>query len=428
MPLVHLKDLLRHTRAQGYAVGAYDAVDSNFCAAILDGAERARAPVIVSFAESHFAHYDFAVLVAAAEAAARRSSVPVALFLDDGAGLDSAVAAIRNGCNGVMADASHLAFDDNVAATRAVVDMAHAVGVPVECELGYVPGVEGEDALRHSGDIRPTSPAEAARYVQATGVDFLAVSVGTVHGRMVGLPQPVLQRLAEIAKAVAAPPVVHGGTGLTDAQFRALPARGVVKINYYTALPDACAAAAAAALARPGTGYTAATDAVRDAVVAEAARTCEVFDAAGRAAGALEACRPSREVEHLIRFNWSDGAAGRKESMARVGAQGMAELDAAHAGHGAQRAPARRTPRLVHPAGERAGRGRLHGASGSPQPRRRRLPASRRRRRPRQGGLPAGLTMACSCTIPCRPCRSPAAYPPAATDCPPPCRKLSVDR
>ncbi|MDP1653663.1 MAG: class II fructose-bisphosphate aldolase [Rhodocyclaceae bacterium] len=305
MPLIHLDDMLRHARAGGYAVGAYDAVDSTFLSAILAGAEAARAPVIVSFAESHFRHYDFPVLMAAAVAAARRARVPVALFLDHGVSRDSAIAAIREGVNGVMCDASHLPFADNVAATRAVVEMAHAVGVPVEGELGYVPGVEGEDAARHPGAIRMTSPEEAAHYVDATGVDFLAISIGTVHGRLQGEPCLDLERLAAIANAIAVPLVIHGGTGLGDEQMRALVARGVAKINYYTALSDLAAAAAAAALDPMEAGYTAGIDAVHTALVAEVARTCSVFGAAGRAEAVRLACRPWHETEHLVLFNWS---------------------------------------------------------------------------------------------------------------------------
>lgn len=319
MPLVQLKDLLWHARANGYAVGAYDAVDSNFIAAIVGGAERARAPVIVSFAESHFAHYDFPVLMAAAEAAAKRASVPVALFLDHGSGLAAAVAAIRHGCNGVMTDGSSLPFDDNVAATRAVVDMAHAVGVPVEGELGYVPGVEGEDAERHPGDVRLTSPHEATIYVDATGVDFLAVSIGTVHGRLRGKSRLDLDRLAAIDAAVAVPLVIHGGTGLVDEQFAALIERGVAKINYYTALSDLAVAAGSAALEPIEAGYTAALDAVRAAVAGEVTRTCAVFGAAGQADAALAACRPWREVEHLVLFNWSEAAADRAAEFERRG-------------------------------------------------------------------------------------------------------------
>lgn len=307
MPLVDMKDMLVCAHSGGYAVGAYDAVDSRFIEAIIAGAEQARAPVILSFAESHFAHYDFPVLMAAAETAAKQADVPVALFLDHGTGMASAIAAIRYGANGVMIDASHLPCADNVAVTREVVRMAHAVGVPVEGELGYVPGVEGEDAERHPGEIHLTSPEEAAIYVDATGVDFLAVSVGTVHGRLRGEPRLDLDRLAAIAAAVTLPLVIHGGTGLGDDQFRALVSRGVAKINYYTALANAAARAAREAL-DAGRNWTAAGDAARAAIAEEVVRTSAVFGAAGRAAEVLAACRPWRNVEHVILFNWSSGA------------------------------------------------------------------------------------------------------------------------
>lgn len=325
MPLVHMQDMLRHARANGYAVGAYDAVDSTFVSAIIAGAEAAHAPVIVSFAESHFAHYDFPVLMAAAEAAARRASVPVALFLDHGSGHASAVAAIRHGCNGVMVDASHLAFADNIATTRRVVEMAHALDVPIEGELGYVPGVEGADAILHPGEMELTAPGEAARYVAETEVDFLAVSVGTVHGRLRGEPRLDLDRLAAIADAVGVPLVIHGGTGLADEQFAQLAERGVAKINYYTALADLASAAAAHALGPTTAGYTAAVDAARTAIAQEVERTCRVFGAAGRAATVRTTCRPWREVEHVILYNWDASAAGRTAEFEQ---RGRAELAA----------------------------------------------------------------------------------------------------
>lgn len=300
MPLVRLDDLLRHARDERYAVGAYDAVDSSFLSAIIAGAETAQAPVIVAFAESHFAHFDFPVLMAAAVTAARRAKVPVALFLDHGAGLESAVEAIRHGANGVMADASHLPFAENVRVTRAVVEMAHAAGVPVEGELGYVPGITGNDAVHHPGKLQLTSPEEAVRYVAEAGVDFLAISIGTVHGRLRGEPLLDLERLADIAHAVAVPLVIHGGTGLTDEQFRALVEHGVTKINYYTALSDLAAAAAAVVLDPLDAGYTAGIDAVREVVAAEVTRTCDIFAAAGRSDAALAACRPWQPGAQLL--------------------------------------------------------------------------------------------------------------------------------
>lgn len=325
MPLVHPVDLLQHARIHGYAVGAYDAVDAHFVSAIIAGAERAQAPAIISFAESHFSHYDVPTLMAAALRAARQSSVPLALFLDHGTSLASAIAAIREGANGVMVDASHLPYEENVAATRAVVEMAHALDIAVESELGYVPGVEGEDAARHPGAVRLTSPAEARNFVAATGVDCLAVSIGTVHGRMRGRPSLDLDRLAEIAQSVSLPLVIHGGTGLSDEQFAALVARGVAKINYYTALADAAAGAAQAALAA-GRPWTVALDAAKEAIAAEVARTSGVFGAAGKAPMVSGIARPWQEVEHLILFNWSEAAQGREREFEEEGRRALLEV------------------------------------------------------------------------------------------------------
>jgi fructose-bisphosphate aldolase (EC 4.1.2.13) len=236
MALVQMRDLLAHAHRHRYAVGAYDLVGLEFLEAIVAGVEAVRAPAILSLAESHFAHYDFRTLMPAVVDAARRASVPMAIHLDHGASLDSARAAIRLGCTGVMVDASQQPFAENLARTRAVVEMAHACDVPVEGELGYVAGVEGEDAERHPGEVIYTAPEEARAYVDGSGVDFLAVSIGTVHGRMRGAPQLDFERLAAINAALGIPLVIHGGTGLSDAQFRALIERGVSKINYYTAL------------------------------------------------------------------------------------------------------------------------------------------------------------------------------------------------
>lgn len=304
MALVHMKDMLEHAYRNGYAVGAFDLVSLDFLEGILAGAERAQAPVILSLAESHFAYFDFELAMAATVAAARRASVPTAIHLDHGASLDSAVRGIRLGCNGVMVDASTHPFEDNVARTRAVVDMAHACGVPVEGELGYVAGVEGEDAERHPGEVVYTSTEEARRYVEQTGVDFLAVSIGTVHGRLRGEPKLDLDRLARINEAVGVPLVIHGGTGLSEAQFRALVARGVSKINYYTALADAAAACIRRNAARDErTGYTGLLKGVRQAIAAEVERCIQAWGSAGRAPAVLAQARPWREVVHCITYN-----------------------------------------------------------------------------------------------------------------------------
>jgi fructose-bisphosphate aldolase class II len=298
-----MKDMLEHAYHNRYAVGAFDLVNLEFLDAVIRAAEECRAPVILSLPESYFEHYDFELLMPAVEAAAERAAVPVAIHLDHGETLDSAIQAINHGCNGIMVDTSMLLLPENVTRTRAVVDMAHACGVPVEGELGYVAGVEGEDAEHHPGELEYTSVEEARVFVQRSGVDFLAVSIGTVHGHFKGKARLDFQRLARINKALNMPLVIHGGSGLGDEQFRRLIANGVAKINYYTALSDAAATAVRDRATPSNTGYTALLGGVRDAVIEEAARCMRLWGSAGRAAEVLMQCRRWQPVEHLIVYN-----------------------------------------------------------------------------------------------------------------------------
>jgi fructose-bisphosphate aldolase class II len=315
--LVDLGDMLRHAHANGYAVGAFDLINLDFLQAILAGAERQRAPVILSLAESHYAYFDPELLMPAVRVAAERSPLPVAIHLDHGSSLEAAVRGIRQGFNGVMVDASTAPLEENIARTRAVVEMAHACGVPVEGELGYVAGVEGEDAERHPGDVVYTAPEEAARYVRETGVDFLAVSIGTVHGRMRGEPRLDFDRLAAINAELGIPLVIHGGTGLGDDQFRRLIANGVAKINYYTALADAAGVAIRLNAAEPDrSSYTDLTKGVPAAIRSEVERCIALWGGANRADALLEACRPWQEVEHLVMYN--SGAADPAQTAAMM--------------------------------------------------------------------------------------------------------------
>lgn len=327
MPLINMKDMLAHAYRHGYAVGAFDLVSLDFLEAIVQGAEKRHAPVILSLAESHFEYFDFELAMAATVTAARRASVPVAIHLDHGATLESAVRAIRFGCNGVMVDASSLAFEENTACTRAIVDMAHACGVPVEGELGYVAGVEGEDAANHPGDVVYTSPEEAKAFVEQTSVDLLAVSIGTVHGRLRGAPNLDFTRLERINRLVNIPLVIHGGTGLTEEQYRGLVKRGVVKINYYTALADAAAACIRENSVRDATaGYTGLVRGVRMAIQAEVERMIRIFGSEGRSGEVLAFARPWREVEHLVAFNVNGVTESEVEQMMARGRESLSVI------------------------------------------------------------------------------------------------------
>ena len=305
MPIVNLRDMLQHAYAHQYAVGAFDLVGLGFLEGIMQAAESCRSPVILSLAESHFDYFDFELAMPAVEAAARRATIPVAIHLDHGESLESVRQSINLGCNGVMVDASDQPFAENVLRTRAVVDLAHACGIPVEGELGYVPGVEGEDAERHPGEITYTTVEQARDYVDQTGVDFLAVSIGTVHGRMKGEPRLDMERLAQINQVLNIPLVIHGGTGLSDAQFKTLIRNGVTKINYFTALADAAGACIRTNADSSATGYTSMLKGARNAIAHEVERCIRLWGSNNRAEDVLRHCEPWLPVDHVILYNVS---------------------------------------------------------------------------------------------------------------------------
>lgn len=301
MPLVRMDDMLNHAYANNYAVGAIDVVSLELLEGVMAAAEQCRAPLIIGVAEPHLHHFELALLAAAVETAARRSRVPVAFHFDHGSGLDTLQRGIAHGCNGVMVDGSHLPLHDNIELTKQVVALAHGCGVPVEAELGYVPDSGGELVF--------TTPEEARGFVRLTGVDFLAVSIGTTHGRLTGKPNLDYPRLRQINEALQMPLVLHGSSGLSDDQFRRLIANGVAKINHFTGLTDRAARQVVENAKHDG-GYLALFGGVREAVAQETERLMRVWGSAGRAAEVLAQCRPWPRVEQQICFTLpeADGA------------------------------------------------------------------------------------------------------------------------
>jgi fructose-bisphosphate aldolase class II len=307
MALVNMRDLLNHAYDKHYAVGAFDIISQDFLQGVLHGAEACRAPVILNFVVPQFVYYDFELLVAAAVAGAQRCSVPVALHLDHAPGLDSVIHGIRHGCNGVMIDGSQLSYEKNVEMTRTIVQTAHACGIPVEGELGVVSGYAGDDQADDAQGIF-TSPDEARRFVRQTKVDFLAVSVGTVHGIRQERSNLDLERLTRINKAVGIPLVIHGGSGLTDAQCECLIDRGVARINYYSGLSQLVARRIRSnCLVDRAGGAAALNCGVMEVISKEVQRCLSVWGAARRADAVLAEVPPWSEVEHLIIYNSSDG-------------------------------------------------------------------------------------------------------------------------
>ncbi len=304
MPLVNMRDMLYHAYENNYAVGAFDLVSLDFLEAVIDAAESCRSAVILSIAEPHFVHYDYELLLPAVEAAAKRASIPVAIQLDHGSSVDSVTKAINLGCNGVMLDASKQNFTDNIETTRNVVEMAHRCGVAVVGELGYVAGKVGEGAELHPGESEFTIPSEAKAYVERTQVDFLAVSIGTVQGRMDGRVKLDYARLKQLNQTLNIPLVIHGGSGLNEDQFHKLTSNGVAKIDYYTALSDTAATAMQKGCkGHPKGSFTDLKKDVKEAIFLEVQRCLRQWGSAGRAAEVLEQCSPWLTVEHLIVHN-----------------------------------------------------------------------------------------------------------------------------
>lgn len=311
MAIVNMRDMLYHAYQNGYAVGAFDLVSLDFLEAVVSAAERCRAPVILSLAEPHFKSYDFELMMSAVETAARRASVPVAIQLDQSSSLDSAVRAINLGCNGIMVDSLRQELPQNIASTKGVVDMARACGVTVVGELGYVAGVEGDEAGIYSDEIVYTAPAEAQAFVERTGIDFLAVSIGTTQGRAKCRTKLDFARLKQIHSLVDIPLVIHGGSGLTEEQFRRLTSMGVAKINYFTALSDVAADAMRAQMKNGGeSSFLDLKRGVKEAIGAEVERCLKLWASAGRAAEVLAQCRPWETVEQLMLFT-AEGASAR---------------------------------------------------------------------------------------------------------------------
>lgn len=234
MPLVTTKELLLKAQKSHYAVGAFNVENMEMIQAVVAAAEELNAPVIMQTTPSTLKYADADYFYANVKIAAQKAKVPVVMHLDHGNSFELAMKAYRVGYSSIMIDGSHEIFDENIRLTKSVVDVCHASGIPVEAELGKVVGKE--DNLE-GGEGNPyTVPAEAVEFVNATGVDSLAVAIGTAHGVYKGIPQLDVERLSEICEVVSIPLVLHGTSGVPDEIVKDCVRRGICKVNYATGL------------------------------------------------------------------------------------------------------------------------------------------------------------------------------------------------
>jgi len=239
MALVSMNAFLPKAREKKFAVGQFNMNNLEFAQAIAEAAAELNSPFIYGVSEGALKYMGLEFTVAMAEAAAKKYGVPIALHLDHGSSFEVAMKCIRAGFSSVMFDGSHYPLEENIRLTKEIVKAAHAMGVSVEGELGTIGGVE-DDISVDEEDAHLAKPEEAIRFYEETGVDALAIAVGTAHGMYKGEPKIRFDIIEKVASQIPAPIVLHGGSGVPDDMIRRAIQAGVGKINVNTENQVAC--------------------------------------------------------------------------------------------------------------------------------------------------------------------------------------------
>lgn len=240
--LVNLKEILQIAEQDKSAIGMFNATGFDSLQAVVMAAEELNKPVIIAHAEVHNVYNDISMVGPAMLAVAKNAKVPVCVHLDHGTSLDMTYRALRLGFTSIMIDMSALPYAENLKITKEVTDIAHAMGVSVEAELGRL--VTGEAGSGESmQNVKPedfyTRPDEAQDFCQKTGVDALAIAFGTSHGFYTAQPKLDFSVIENVAKATGLPLVMHGGSGVSEEGFKKSIESGIRKINYYSYMSKA---------------------------------------------------------------------------------------------------------------------------------------------------------------------------------------------
>ncbi|MFD4816063.1 class II fructose-bisphosphate aldolase [Peribacillus butanolivorans] len=230
--LVNTKEILSAAQNGKYGVAAFNVYNLETVQAAITVAKKENHPVIIALGERYFDTVDVEGFAALVKTLAGKSSVPVSLHLDHAYEKESIIRAIRCGFTSVMYDGSKYELAENIRLTKEVTEIAHMAGVSVEAEIGSV--ARGAFSDEEEGDGTLTDPKSAKEFVEETDVDFLAASIGTVHGMYTGKPNIDLDLLEEIRQLVGIPLVLHGGSGTPDEIIKQAVARGICKVNVNT--------------------------------------------------------------------------------------------------------------------------------------------------------------------------------------------------
>lgn len=226
------KDVLAYAEKTNSAIAAFNCYNAETVQAAIRAGETAKQPVIIAYGERYESYMDLEAFSAFTKSLAEKATVKIALHLDHSYQFETIQRAVHAGFSSVMFDGSALSFEENMEETRKVVEFAHSYGVDVEAEIGSME--RGAYSDEEIGEGRLTDPAEAAQFVKKTGVDFLAASIGTVHGMYDGEPNIRLDLLSQIKEEVNIPLVLHGGSGTPADQVLAAINKGIRKINVNT--------------------------------------------------------------------------------------------------------------------------------------------------------------------------------------------------
>ncbi len=232
MALVTMKKLLEQASKERRGVGAFSVGNMEMVKGAVQAAEEMNTPIILQIAEVRLPHSPLALMGSMMVQAAKEAKVDVAVHLDHGLTVETVKKALELGFTSVMFDSSNYSFEENIERTKEVAELAKGYGATVEAELGLVGG--SEDGSEDHG-IRCTDPEDAKVFCERTGIDALAVAIGNAHGNYPVAPTLAFDVLEEIEKRTEVPLVLHGGSGITDDDFRRAISLGIVKVNIATA-------------------------------------------------------------------------------------------------------------------------------------------------------------------------------------------------
>ncbi len=284
--LVNMNEVLRPAKANKYAIGLFNAVNLELARGIIAAAESTRSPVIMGTAEVLLPYGPLEEVSYYLIPMAKKASVPVVVHLDHGLSRELCIKALELGFSSIMYDCSTDSYEDNVRKVKEMADIAHSYGATIEGELGHVGDNEGSaEGSHHLDDPSKyfTDPKLAKDFVEKTGVDALAIAVGNAHGAYKLPPKLDFERIRTIANTVDVPLVLHGGSGLTDNDFKQAIKEGISKVNIFTDINVAAVEAEFKKFSTMDKGIIDLIPAAVEAVKQESMKKMKLFNSNGKA-------------------------------------------------------------------------------------------------------------------------------------------------